>query len=83
MNVSLVLILSESEHEKKPTKVKKIGLFPKSCKNCFLPTSHLLPVYPASQVQLKLSTRSVQVPLLHGLSEQSSISASLRKYDLH
>ena len=39
-----------------------------------LPISHLLPVYPASQVQLKSATKSVQVPLVQGLSEQSSIS---------
>ena len=43
-----------------------------------LPISHLLPVYPASNVQLKSATKSVQVPLVQGLSEQSSISTNQR-----
>ena len=43
-----------------------------------LPISHLLPVYPASHVQLKSATKSVQVPLVQGLSEQSSISTNQR-----
>ena len=43
-----------------------------------LPTSHLLPVYPASQVHLKSATKSVQAPLVQGLSEQSSISTNQR-----
>ena len=39
-----------------------------------LPTSHLLPAYPASQVQLKSATTSVQTPFVQGVPEQSSIS---------